>query len=187
MLDYINCTYMPVKIENNSTLKAPVDIEKLINSVFDSVPREHTIGITKVVIVDEITLDRRLQLATKDPQPILYHPKTPLNPAYIEIALARFLLKGEAFHKRLMARLNFRAQVAGALLATIGQHYHISFSHGMKKKRAPEAPVRTYAERNFVLWRDKHGGLRAKLLKPLRPYLERFERWLLRKMKETKR
>ncbi len=176
---------MGIKIENNATIKPPGNIDDVINSVFDSVPKEHTRGIARVVIVDEIR-DPRLQAITKDPQPILYHPKTPGSAAYVEIALSRFLLKDEGLFKRLAARANFKANIAGAVLATIGQHYHLTFSHGIKKGRGYEAPVRAYVERNFVVWRDKNGGWRTKLLKPFRPYLERFEKWLVKKMKQKK-
>src|SRR5688572_1022605 len=105
---------MPIKVENFATTKSSADLEGIVNQVFDIVPKEHTRGITKVVIVDEIK-DPRLQAITTQSQPILYHPKTPGSSAFIEIALGFFLSKKENFIKRLAARLNLKANLVGAL------------------------------------------------------------------------
>lgn len=174
---------MPVKVENFATIKVPTDLEVLINQVFDSVPKEHSRGISKVVIVDEIK-DPRLAAITKEPQPILYHPKTPANQAFIELAMNFFLAQKENFVKRLAAKLNFKSNIAGALLAIIGQHYHISFTHGVKKGQMTqfEPQVRAYVEKHFVNWRDRNGGFRAKMFKPLEPYMKRLDKWVKKKM-----
>src|ERR1044071_2138533 len=118
---------MPIKVENFATIKVRTDVEALINQVFDAVPKEHTRGISKVVIVDEIK-EPRLQAITTQSQPVLYHPKTPGSSAFIEIGLGVFLSKKENIIKRLANRLNLKANIVGAVLASIGQHYHLTYS-----------------------------------------------------------
>jgi hypothetical protein len=176
---------MPIKIENHATLKAPANLETLINQVFDTVPKEHTRGISKVVIVDVIK-DPRLQALTTQEQPVLYRPKTPANSAFIELALNFFLAKKESFFKRVQARLNFKSNIVGALLASIGQHYHLNYSYGVKKNQY-ESLVRTYVEKHFIVWREKNAGRRAKIFKPFQPYIERLDKWMRKKMLQEKR
>ncbi|MBI4852128.1 MAG: hypothetical protein HY819_10050 [Acidobacteria bacterium] len=179
---------MPIKIENFSTIKAPTDLEKLVNQVFDTVPKEHIRGISKVVFVDEIK-DPRLASVTKDPQPILYHPKTPANQAFIELAMSFFLAEKENYFKRVAAKLNFKSQIAGALLAIIGQHYHLSHAYGVKKNQMMqfEPQVRAYVEKHFVSWRDQNGGWRVKMFKPFEPYMKRLDKWIKKKMMDSQK
>jgi hypothetical protein len=179
---------MPIKVENIATIKPPTDLEKLVNQVFDTVPKEHTLGITKVVIVNEINNPRLAEL-TKQDLPILYHPRTPQNAAFIELALKHFTLPDQNLFKRLMARANFRPQIVGALLASIGQHYYFTYSHGIKKHQATkyESQVRAYVEKHFVEWRDRNAGRRARLFKPLQPYVQRLDKWLKHKMLDTQK
>ncbi|MBL8151026.1 MAG: hypothetical protein JNN15_13955 [Blastocatellia bacterium] len=176
---------MAIKVENLSTINVKTDLDKLVNQVFDTVPKEHTRGISKVVFVDEIK-DPRLLSVTTQPQPVLYHPKTPGSQAFIEISLSFLLPKKENFIKRLAARANLKANIAGALLASIGQHYHLNFSHGIKKTQY-ESRVRSYVEKYFVEWREQTAGFRAKLFKPLRPYFEKLDKWMKKKMLEQQK
>jgi hypothetical protein len=171
---------MPIKVENFASIKPKTDLESVINQVFDTVPKEHTRGISKVVIVDEIK-EPRLQALTTQSQPVLYHPKTPGSQAFIEIGLGVFLSKKENFIKRLASRMNLKANIVGALLASIGQHYHLNFSYGIKKAQY-EAPVRAYVEKYFIVWRERNGGLRARIFKPFTPYLEKLDKWMRKKM-----
>jgi len=179
---------MPIKVENFATVKPPINLEQLINQIFDTVPKEHTRGISKVVIVDDIN-DPRLAAVTKEPQPVLYHPKTPANQAFIELAMNFFLAKKENYLKRLAAKLNFKSNIAGALLAIIGQHYHLSFSYGVKKGQMTqfEPQVRAYVEKHFITWRDQNGGWRTKMFKPLEPYMKRLDKWIKKKMLDNKK
>ncbi len=170
---------MSIKIENLATIKPPTDLPRLINQIFDTVPKEHTRGISKVVIVDEIK-DPRLQAFTSQNQPVLYHPKMAGTQAFVELGLSFFLPK-ESFFKRLAARLNFKSQVVSAILACIGQHYHFSYSHGIKKANY-EAPVRAYAEKHFIAWRERNAAKRMRLLKPFQPYLAKVDKWMRKKM-----
>src|SRR5438270_13588486 len=101
---------MPIKVENFATIKTRTDLEAVINQVFDTVPKEHTRGISKVVIVDEIK-EPRLQAITTQNQPVLYHPKTPGNSAFIELALSFFAAKKENIFKRIAARMNLKANI----------------------------------------------------------------------------
>jgi hypothetical protein len=179
---------MPIKVENFAKIKPPTDLETLVNQVFDTVPKEHVRGISKVVFVDEIK-DPRLAAITKEPQPILYHPKTPANQAFIELAMGFFLADKENYFKRLTAKLNFNSQVAGALLAIIGQHHHLSLSYGVKKKQMMqfEPQVKAYVEKHFVNWRDQNGGWRVKMFKPFEPYMKRLDGWLKKKMLDSQK
>lgn len=176
---------MAIKVEILTNSKAPTDLDKLVNQIFDIVPKEHTRGISKVVVVNEIK-DPRLLAVTTQPQPILYHPKTPGAQAFVELALDFFLAKGEGMVKRLTARLNFKTQVAGALLAAIGQHYHFTYSHGIKKANY-EVPVRQYIDKHIKIWGEKNVNWRTKLFKPLQPLVQRLDKWLRKKMAQEQK
>ena len=168
---------MPVKIENQATLKLPKDAERVIQSAFDTVPREHLRGLNRVVLVDQIVPDSRLSLPGISALPGLYHPRAGSEQPWCEIALGVLLPRSEGFFKRLAARLNFKANLAGVVFSLQAQHYHLTLSHGIKKHQY-EGAIRSYMEKYHELWRERQGGLRARLFKPLRPYLDRWARKL---------
>jgi hypothetical protein len=167
---------MIVKIENKSGIK--LNNKKLndhMSSILDSIPQAHLRGISKIVLVDRIE-ESRLGLGQQADLPGLYHPKMPGSPPWLEIALVP-LHEDRSLVKRLEKRLTFKASVSATLLSLIAQHYYLTLSHGIKKSQF-ELAVRTYVEKQYRAYSDSKGGIRATLLRPLRPYLERFARWL---------
>ena len=66
---------MPIKIENKATIKAPRTTDEVIQSAFDTVPREHLRGLNRVVLVDQIRPDARLSIPSTTELPGLYHPR----------------------------------------------------------------------------------------------------------------
>jgi hypothetical protein len=176
---------MNLKIENKSAIKPPSDLEKIVASVFQVVPREHTRGLQRVVFVDEIALDSRLAVAGVSDLPGLYHPKQGMMQPWCEVAIGK-LLPADSFFKRLAARLNFKANLAYLLFSLQAQHYYLTLAHGIKKNQY-EGKIRTYADKYHEIWRDNQGGWRTKLFKPLRPLMEKWAKKLRRKYESEQR
>ena len=177
---------MLVKVENKSGIKLPKKTEETIQNVLGAVPREHLRGLGRVVLVDRIIPDSRVQLPTATELPGLYHPKQGGSQPWFEIALNSLLLPSEGFFKRLAARLNFKASLAYLTLSLQAQHYHFTLSHGLKKHQY-EGAIRSYVEKHLVTWRESQGGWRMKLFKPLQPFLEKWSRKLKKKYDAEKR
>jgi len=168
---------MAIKIENKSTIKLPRKTEETIQSVFDVVPREHTRGLSKVVLVDRVIPDTRIQMPSNISElPGIYHPKMGNAQPFCEIGIAT-LLAGDGWFKRLAARLNFRPSLAYLALSLQAQHYHLTLSHGIKKNQY-EGAIRAYMDRYHKIWREKQAGWRAKLFKPIQPWLDKLARKL---------
>jgi len=177
---------MLVKVENRSGLKLPKKTEETIQDVLGAVPREHLRGLSRVVLVDRIIPDSRVQLPAATDLPGLYHPRQGGSQPWLEIALNSLLLPSEGFFKRLAARLNYKASLAYLTLSLQAQHYHFTLSHGLKKHQY-EGAIRSYVEKHLETWRESQGGWRMKLFKPLRPYLEKWSRKLRKKYEAEKR
>lgn len=177
---------MAIKIENKSNLKLPSKTEETINSVLDCVPREHLRGLNRVVLVDRIVPDSRIQLPTATELPGLYHPRQGTSQPFFEIALNALLMPTEGFFKRMAARLNFKASLAYLTLSLQAQHYHFTLSHGLKKHQY-EGAIRSYVEKHLEGWRESQGGWRVKLFKPLRPWLEKWSKKLKKRYEQEQK
>jgi hypothetical protein len=164
-----------MKLENLSTQKINLDLARLVNGVFDAVPKNHATGIGKVVFVDTIQ-EKALASDVREKLPCLYHPRAGAAPAWLEVALAP-MLNQDTFLKRRAARVMLKSNIVGALLSLIGQHYHLSFSHGTKRHQYRPL-IESYVEKHYGVWRDQNPTLRSRLLKPFHPYLDRFGKWL---------
>jgi hypothetical protein len=177
---------MAIKIENKATIKLPKKTEETIQSVFNVVPKEHTRNLNKIVLVDRVILDARIQAPNVTELPGLYHPKQGNIQPWCEIALGSLLATSEGFFKRLAARLNFKPNLAYLVLSLQAQHYHLTLSHGIKKHQY-EGAMRSYIERYHQIWRDQQAGWRAKLFKPLRPWLDKWARQLRKRYQAEQR
>ena len=177
---------MAVKIENKSNLKLPSKTEETINSVLDCVPREHLRGLNRVVLVDRIIPDSRIQLPGATELPGLYHPRQGTSQPFFEIALNSLLMPTEGFFKRIAARLNFKASLAYLTLSLQAQHYHFTLSHGLKKHQY-EGAIRSYVDKHLESWREAQGGWRVKLFKPLRPFLEKWSKKLKKRYEQEQK
>ncbi len=170
---------MAIKIENQASIKLPKKTEAVIQSVFEIVPREHTRGLSRVVLVDRIIPDSRMPLPNAADLPGLYHPRVGTSQPWLEVALG-MLLPQDSFFKRLAARLNFKPNLAYLVLSLQAQHYYLTLSHGIKKHQY-EGAIRSYVEQYSKAWREKQSGWRGKLFKPLQPYIEKWARSLRKK------
>jgi hypothetical protein len=166
---------MTVKVENKSSLKFnSLRLIKHINSILDSVPQAHLRGITRVLLVDRIE-DSRIDPIQRAELPGFYFPKLPGSLPWIEIAIEPLRLD-KTWYRRLGKRLTFKANVTATLLSLIGQHYHLTLSHGVKKAQFERA-VRVYTEKQISAYSSAQKGLRTYLLRPIQPALKKLARW----------
>jgi len=173
-----------LKIENASSLDMPKGGEETIRQVLDYVPIEQLRGLERVKLVDFIN-DPRLKnvdVPMKGDLPGLYHPKVGNQNAWFEIAMGALLQPTEGFAKRWMAKTSFKANLAGLLFSLIGQHYYLTLRHSVKKQNL-EPQIRQYTEKNLRAWSEEQNknSFRAKLFKPIRPFVERMAKWLNKK------
>lgn len=179
-----------IKIENQSSLDLPKGAELHIRQVLDYVPIEHMRGLEKVKLVDFIN-DPRLKnvdIPMKGDLPGLYHPKQGNQNAFLEMSMGALLQPTEGFAKRWMAKTSFKANVAGLIFSLVGQHYHFTLKHSIKKQSL-EPQIRQYAERQLRAWSEQQNknSIRAKIFKPFRPMLERWAKWLNKKAAQSQK
>ncbi|MCA1624613.1 MAG: hypothetical protein LC768_00780 [Acidobacteria bacterium] len=173
-----------IKIENQSSIDLPKDTLVNIQKIFSFLSIEHLRGLERVRLVDFIN-DPRLKNANvpmKGDLPGLYHPRVQGKSAWLEISIGALLQPTETFAKRWMAKTSFKSNLAGLIFSLVGQHYYLTLRHSVKKQNL-EPQIRQYAEKNLRVWSEKNAenSRRAKLFKPLRPYMERWAKWLNKK------
>jgi hypothetical protein len=179
-----------IRIENQATFALPKGAEELISKVLDSLPIEHLRGLEKVRLVDFINDPRlkNMDVPMKGDLPGLYHPRAGAQGAWLELSMGALLQPTEGFAKKMMAKSSFKAYLAGLLFSLVGQHYYLTLRHSVKKQSL-EPQIRQYAERNLRAWSEQQsaGSFRAKLFKPIRPYIERWAKWLNKKAAQTQK
>jgi hypothetical protein len=170
---------MNVKIEHKSsqdTAKYEANIQKALNIL----PTEHLRGLNKIVMVDQIT-EPRISQAQRETLPALYHPRMGGQMAWAEIAMAVVKPK-KRFPQNLFVMLTMKSNLAQIIFSLGAQHYYFTLAKGIKKNQL-EIVCRQYTEKSFEKWREQEGGWRVKLLKPFRPYLDKFAKRLATKYK----
>lgn len=174
-----------IKIENQTEIDLPKGTDEMIRKIFAFLPIEHLRGIEKIRLVDYIN-DPRLKNANvqmKGDLPGLYHPKVQgAKAAWLEVSIGALLKPFGKFTERWMAKSSFKANLAGLIFSLVGQHYYLTMRHSVKKQNL-EPQIRQYAEKNLRSWSAKQseGSFRAKLFKPIRPYMEKWAKWLNKK------
>lgn len=176
---------MNIKIENRATIKLPTKTTEIIETILGSIPREHLRGLSKIVLVDLIQLNQRMPVPAETQLPGIYHPRVGNIQAWCEIAM-KTILPQASFIKRLTGKLNYQANLAGVLFSLQAQHYCLTIAHGIRKNNL-EAAVRTHTEKYYETWRENQTSFRARIFKPLRPYLDRWAKSLSRKYEEERR
>lgn len=173
-----------LKIENQSSIDLPKGAEENINKIIAFLPAEHLRGIEKIRLVDFINNPqlKNAPVPIKGDLPGLYHPKVPNKNAWLEISIGALLQPTENFGKRWMAKTSFKSNLAGLIFSLVAQHYYFTLRHSVKKQNL-EPQIRQYAQKNLKDWSEKQAenSKRAKLFKPLRPYMERWAKWLNKK------
>ena len=179
-----------IKIENQVGFELPKGTEELIQKSLDFLPIEHLRGIDKVKLVEFINDPRlkNLNVPMKGDLPGLYHPKAGNQQAWLELSMGALLQPTESFAKRWMAKSAFKSNLAGLIFSLVGQHYHFTLKHSVKKQNL-EPQIRQYAEKNLRGWSEKNaqGSIRAKIFKPFRPVIERWAKWLNKKAAEAQK
>src|SRR5215467_7366253 len=164
---------MALRIENRYEGALPKGALQQIGTAFDSLPREHTRGIERIRLVPFIT-DPRIKGAFQATElPGLYHPRQGPKGAWLEIAVNVLVQPEKPFHKRIIPRLSFKSNLIALVYSLVGQHYHLTLKHSMKRTQL-EPAIRLYTEKQLKVWNEKKHSFRAKLFKPLQPT---FERW----------
>lgn len=166
---------MAIKVENSATIPVKA-LDEQVQRVIECVPVEHLRGFSRIVFVDKIS-DPRLAKDLTEKLPALYHPRVPGSPsAFGEIALAILQPTNVSLIKKLAAKAQLKALIAQTVLTLLAQHYLVTVSSRKKKGPGIEKAAREYVEKYFKIWRDSQGGLRAKLFRPLVPYLEKWQK-----------
>jgi len=177
---------MAVKIENQYTGKLPRNTVANIESALASVPREHLRGIEKLRLVSYIT-EPRVRVAAKVSElPGLYHPRQGNQGAWFEIALTPLTSANKPFHKRIVPRLSFKGNLSAVIFSLVGQHYHLTLRHSVKRGSV-EPAVRSYVEKQLKSWNEQQHKFRARLFKPLQPTLERWSKSLAKRAAAEKK
>ena len=173
-----------IRIENQATIALPKGTDEHIQKVLDYLPIEHMRGLEKVRLVDFINDPRlkNLDVPLKGDLPGLYHPRAGNQNAWLEMSMGALLQPTEGFVKKWMAKTSFKGNLAGLIFSLVGQHYYLTLKHSVKKQSL-EPQIRQYAEKNLRSWSETQsaGSFRAKLFKPLRPFVERMAKWLNKK------
>lgn len=178
---------MAIKIDYQTSLKVPANTEKIINSALEVIPREHLRGLNRVVLVDFISSQQqRLQIPNAAELPGIYHPRLGNEQPYFEIAVGILLPSSKGFFQKLVAKLNYKVNLVGLIHSLQAQHYHLTLSYGIKKHQY-EKVIRAYMEKYFELWRERNGGWRSKLFKPIQPWIERWSKKLKKRYDKEQR
>lgn len=180
---------MNVKIEHKASVNTEA-YSQYVEKATDIVPVEHLRGLNKIVFVDQIT-EPRIAAAQRENLPALYHPRMGGQMAWAEIAMSVVKPK-KKFPQNLFVRLTLKSNLAQIIFSLVAQHYYFTLAKGIKKNQL-ELACRNYTEKMFEKWREEHGGLRVRLLKPFRPFLDRWAKKMavrykaeLEKQRQTK-
>jgi hypothetical protein len=162
-----------IRIENQYEGTLPKNALQQIEEAFDSLPREHTRGLERIRLVPFISDPRIRGPFQATELPGLYHPRQGPKGPWLEIAINVLLSPDKPLHKRIIPRLSFKSNVVALVFSLVGQHYHLTLRHSLKKTQL-EPAIRAYTEKQMKAWNEKKHTFRAKLFKPLQPT---FERW----------
>ncbi|MCU1288163.1 MAG: hypothetical protein JWN60_392 [Acidobacteria bacterium] len=179
-----------IRIENQASFQLPKGAETLINKILDYLPVEHLRGLEKIRLVDFINDPRlkNMDVPLKGDLPGLYHPRMGNQNAWLELSMGALLQPTESFAKRWMAKSSFNGNLAGMLFSLVGQHYYLTLRHSVKKQNL-EPQIRQYAEKNLRAWGETQqvNNFRTKMLKPFRPHIEKWAKWLSKKALEAQK
>lgn len=177
---------MAIKIENQCERKLPKDTVAHIEEVFENLPREHTRGLERIKLVEFISDPRLRNIPQASELPGLYHPRQGPKGPWLEVAVGVLLPADKPIHKRIVPRMSFKGNLAAIIISLVGQHYHLTLRHSLKKAQL-EPAVRIYTEKQLKAWNEKRHNFRARLFKPLQPTLERWAKGLQKRAAAEKK
>ena len=141
---------MPIKVENQYEGKLPKNTVELIEKALDSLPREHTRGIERVRLVEFISEPRLKGQLQMSELPGLYHPRQGAKGPWLEVAVGVLLPGKKPIHKRIIPRLSFKGNIAAVIFSLVGQHYHLTLRHSMKRTQVEPADFSVLVVNNFL-------------------------------------
>lgn len=166
---------MAIKVEHQSSIEVK-DLESQVQAAIECLPIEHLRGFSRIRFVDRIE-DSRLPQDLLKGLPALYRPKQPGHAsAFGDVALMVLQPQDLNWFKRLAAKAQLKALIAQSVMSLVAQHYLVTVSSKKKKGPEIERAVREYVERYFKVWRGRQSGWRARLFRPLVPYLEKWQK-----------
>jgi len=168
---------MAIRIEFSTGLKLPRKTQRWIEHLLSCLPKEHTRGIDRIKLVDEINAPRLKNQQQHSDLPGLYHPRQGTQPAWIEVAAGTLIPRSKPLLKRIFPRLSFKGNLAAIIFSLVGQHYYLTLRHSIKRGHI-EAAVRAYTEKHLRIWHERQHSIRSRLFRPLQPKLERWGRSL---------
>jgi hypothetical protein len=175
-----------IRIENQYEGKLPKGALDVVEDAFNSLPREHTRGIERIRLVSFIS-DPRIKGAFQATElPGLYHPKQGPKGPWLEVAVNVLLPTDKPFHKKIVPRLSFKSNLVALIFSLVGQHYHLTLRHSLKKAQL-EPAIRAYTEKQLKLWNERKHSFRARLFKPLQPTFERWAKGLQKRAAAEKK
>jgi hypothetical protein len=177
---------MAIRIENQYEGSLPKGTVEQVEEAFESLPREHTRGIERIRLVPFISDPRIRGQFQASELPGLYHPRQGPKGAWLEIAVNVLLPSDKPFHKRIIPRLSFKSNLAALVFSLVGQHYHFTLKHSLKKTQL-EPAIRQYTERQLKAWNEKKHSFRARIFKPLQPTFERWAKSLQKRAAQEKK
>src|SRR6266446_9318391 len=177
---------MAVKIENQYSGTLPRNTLANVESALASVPREHLRGIERLRLVSVITEPRARMAAKGTDLPGLYHPRQGTQGAWFEVAITPLTSANKPFLKQIIPRLSFKGNLAAIVFSLVGQHYHLTLRHSVKRTQV-ESAVRLYTEKQLKAWNEKQHSIRARIFKPIQPTLERWGKSLQKKAAAEKK
>jgi hypothetical protein len=180
------CRAVAIKIENQVERKLPKETVRQVEEAFDSLPREHTRGLERIRLVEFISEPRLKNTFQTSELPGLYHPRQGPKGAWLEVAVGVLLPGNKPVHKRIIPRLSFKGNLAATIFSLVGQHYHFTLKHSLKKTQL-EPAIRVYTEKQLKAWNEKKHSFRARLFKPLQPTLERWAKGLQKRAAAEKK
>jgi len=150
-----------IRIENQYEGNLPKNALQQIEEAFDSLPREHTRGLERIRLVPFISDPRIRGPFQATELPGLYHPRQGPKGAWLEIAVNVLLSPDKPFLKRIIPRMSFKSNIVALVFSLVGQHYHLTLRHSLKKTQL-EPAIRAYTEKQMKIWNEKKHTFRAK-------------------------
>ena len=96
------------------------------------------------------------------------------------------LLPMENLLQKNRSRLSFKSTWWRSVISLVGQHYHLTLRHSLKKTQL-EPAIRSYTEKQLKLWNERKHSFRARLFKPLQPTFEKWAKGLQKRAAAEKK
>ena len=177
---------MAIKIEFEAESKVPRKTESWILGILEILPREHTRGIDRIKLVNRINDPRVKSLQSRSDLPGLYHPRQGSQSAWLEVAVGVLIPQSNPLVKRIIPRFSFKGNLAAIIFSLIGQHYHLTLRHSVKRGQI-EPAVRAYTEKYLRHWHEGQHKIRSRIFKPIQPTLEKWGRSLQKRAAQERK